>query len=385
MSVADIYQELFEHSPQGMLLIDPQTGVPVDCNQAIVQELGYSREEFCRMRLAQHEILDNDSRIAAGIQQALQTGESRFQSLFRSKAGRSKEFWFTLQIIQAENRNLLLAYCQVASQKQQTMQALQQAWINAQQAHRRLSQELQTMDELQRSIMPAQAYVDQNICAWGIYQPSGLAGGDYFDYLPLPEEGLRCVIADVSGHGARAAFVMAMVRTVFHFQESRALPLSLLLKTLNRQLMQTVGSDGDFVTLLAVDILPGQASLEYVNAGHCPGFFRDESGRMELQATSPLLGVVEDDFQVQTIQLEGSWDLLLYTDGLYECRLQSGDIFGYESFRELCFWLLSQGALDLERLPHEVARAAPELVGFNDDLTSLYVRGALHAKDQEPS
>jgi hypothetical protein len=39
--------------------------------------------------------------------------------------------------------------------------------------------------------------------------------------------------------------------------------------------------------------------------------------------------------------------------------------------------------LDLERLPHEVARAAPELVGFNDDLTSLYVCGCQNPEEKK--
>lgn len=218
----------------------------------------------------------------------------------------------------------------------------------------------------------------------GVYQPSGLAGGDYFDYLSLAGEGLRCVIGDVSGHGARAAFVMAMVRTVFHFQEYQELALPLLLQRLNTKIMQTVGAEGDFVTLFAADIQPLQGRLEYVNAGHCPGFFQDQAGRKELEPTSPLLGVLEDEFQSESMQLHGDWELLLYTDGCYECRLQNGNIFGYEPFWEICFKLISQGVLDLQALPHEVAKAAPELVGFNDDLTSLHVSGRSNRKAQEP-
>lgn len=94
MSVADTYRELFEHCPQGMLIVDPGTGVPVDCNQAAALELGYSRGEICGMRLAQHEVLEGDSRIAAGMQQALQIGKSSFQALLWTKQGRSRDFSF---------------------------------------------------------------------------------------------------------------------------------------------------------------------------------------------------------------------------------------------------------------------------------------------------
>ncbi len=348
------------HSTQFLLLL-PNTTV----------EILYRVAEKLRMLVANSWLVHNGQQILGSASLGgtlVQVEDSADTVLHRAdqQLRQSKEAQGNcISIDEAEDR----------PQRKKTMQALHQAWLNAEQAHRQLSRELQTMDELQRSVMPAQPYVSAQLTAKGLYMPSGLAGGDYFDYMQLPEGGLRCIVADVSGHGARAAFIMAMVHTVFHFDELQSLPLSLLAQKINRQMMNTLGQQGDFVTMLAADVQPEQGCLQYINAGHCPGFLQNAHDIWELEPTDPLLGVLEAGFEPRTVQLYETWQLLLYTDGLYECRMQGGDIFGYEPFRDLCFDLLVRGVLDIEQLPRVVARAAHGIVGFNDDLSCLHVWG----------
>ena len=53
------------------------------------------------------------------------------------------------------------------------------------------------------------------------YQTSRHAGGDYYDVLPLGDDRFGILVADVSGHGAPAAIVMAMIRAVVHTYPGR--------------------------------------------------------------------------------------------------------------------------------------------------------------------
>ncbi|MCA1743147.1 MAG: fused response regulator/phosphatase, partial [Desulfovibrionales bacterium] len=222
-------------------------------------------------------------------------------------------------------------------------------------ATRKISREVESMYDLQRSIMPAGSYKSGNLSVHGLYIPSGISSGDYFDYIPLEGGGVRCVVADVSGHGARASFIMAMVRTIFHFDDHQNLPLAVLTERLNRQLIQTVGNDGDFVTMFAIDIMPDDDLAAYINAGHCPGFLHNSDGFKEIEPTAPLLGLFEEDIPETLLSLGGAYKLLLYTDGIYECTIKGADIFGYDRFRDLCQVLLSGDKFDLKSLPGVVA------------------------------
>lgn len=244
---------------------------------------------------------------------------------------------------------------------------------DAEEAKRKISREVESMYDLQRSIMPADPYQSGNLSVHGLYIPSGISSGDYFDYIPLEGGGVRCVVADVSGHGARASFIMAMVRTIFHFDDNRNLPLKVLAARLNRQLVQTVGNDGDFVTMFAIDIMPAAHQAAYINAGHCPGFLYNSEGFTEIEPTAPLLGFSDEDVPDALLSLGKAYKLLLYTDGIYECTIKGADIFGYDRFRDLCQVLLSGNKFDLKSLPEVVAGSASDIVGFDDDLTALYI------------
>lgn len=261
------------------------------------------------------------------------------------------------------------------TERKKNRKALQTAQRKVEAANRQLLMELLSLSELQQSLLPDKPYATPCLSAQGIYQPSGLAAGDYFDYIPLAGSALRCVIADVSGHGARAAFIMSMVRTFFHFAANQNTPLSDMIKALNRQLIQKIGNQGDFVTLLVTDIYPENGFIEYINAGHCPAFFKEGEKITEITATAPLLGVVDTDFLHKRLECRGKWELLMYTDGFYECRIQGRGIFGYDSFKKLCGSLLRRGTFQVDQLPGKVAGCAEGIVGFDDDLTALHIEG----------
>lgn len=236
-----------------------------------------------------------------------------------------------------------------------------------------LSRELEAMNELQQRIVPAEPFISEHIRAEGLYIPSGLASGDYFDFFPREQGGLRCVVADVSGHGARAAFIMAMVRTVFHLNDTRNLPLPDLLSRLNAELLDTLGEDGDFITVFAADVDPEKNRLEYVNAGHCPAFFKDDQGFREMESTSGILGVFQEGFEARTLRTDSPWKLLIYTDGFYESKVSDSGIFGYEAFRDLCSEIMQDEEFEVSLLPESVSRAVRGDIEITDDQTALYV------------
>ena len=80
------------------------------------------------------------------------------------------------------------------------------------------------------------------------YRTSRHAGGDYYDVLDLGGDRYGIMTADVSGHGAPAAIVMAMIRAVLHTYSAPDDPSAVLLH-INRH-FRYLQNRGIFATAL---------------------------------------------------------------------------------------------------------------------------------------
>ena len=82
------------------------------------------------------------------------------------------------------------------------------------QAYESVDYEMKVVGEIQRSLLPAKMPVIPTLAVAASYQTSHRAGGDYYDFFPLPEGKWGILIADVSGHGTPAAVLMAVTHSL---------------------------------------------------------------------------------------------------------------------------------------------------------------------------
>jgi sigma-B regulation protein RsbU (phosphoserine phosphatase) len=240
-------------------------------------------------------------------------------------------------------------------------------------AYQRIESQMRTVAELQKKLVPVSGLDVPGFRIRHLYEPSGLASGDYYDWMLLPSGEVRIVVADVSGHGARAAFVMAMVRTVVRAASARGADIESVLKITNTQLLETVGNEPDFVTILLADIDACRQRLRFTNAGHCPGLVRIGETVQSLGAATPMLGFFPLEFAAQELPFPPGSGLLLYTDGLYEWEVDVGKQLGVDRFMGLAEDVIRQKSVfldDLMRRLESVGQMAPV---FADDLTALWV------------
>jgi sigma-B regulation protein RsbU (phosphoserine phosphatase) len=215
-----------------------------------------------------------------------------------------------------------------------------------------LDRELQAVGEIQRSLLPQDLPQIPGFEIATYYQTSARAGGDYYDFFPLPTGGWGIFIADVSGHGTPAAVLMAVVHAVAHAQPGTHTPPIDLLRHLNRSLTQSYTRGGTFVTAFYAVLDPERRTLTYSRAGHNPPRLVRGDHVISLEECGALpLGIIDDQkFREKTIPLERGDLLLLYTDGITETRgggeatagtaARSHELFGVERRDEL---LLSCG------------------------------------------
>lgn len=239
----------------------------------------------------------------------------------------------------------------------------------------RIQQEIELVASLQQKLLPASSPLFPGIAIESVYRASGQASGDYFDYFALADDKtLRVVVADVSGHGARAAFIMGIVRTLFRMTRNTQQSLGETVHAINTHLLEIIGKEEDFVTLLCADIDTLGNTLEYVNAGHCPGILRTGDGtRIELASTTSLLGFFAQPIQTHTCPFTPGSRLFLYTDGFFDWRMANGERFSFEMFRELAVRLLDMPNSYVTTLEHNIAELAKGTDGFRDDITGLWI------------
>ncbi|WP_353116448.1 fused response regulator/phosphatase [Nitratidesulfovibrio sp.] len=279
----------------------------------------------------------------------------------------------------------------------------------------RLTREMARVAELQMRLLPSSSPYLPGLHVESLYRPSGDASGDYFDYFLLPPRApvaappsapptqpspagqhvgqqaspvrhvphgadgpvLRVVIADVSGHGARAAFLMSIVRTLVRAQNDGMPPQPLpeTVRRINRHLVDIIGGEPDFVTLFAGDIDFDAGTLEYVNAGHCPALLRGDDGQVaRLTSNAPLLGFFNADFAAELRPFPPGSQLLLFTDGLHDWTVGSGARLGPERFLELTEPCLRAGREVLATMESALHDAAGGMPPFRDDVTALWIR-----------
>ncbi len=204
---------------------------------------------------------------------------------------------------------------------------------------RALDAELAAAASVQRWLLPPLTSPGPDIRGAASYRTAQHASGDYYDAGELPDGRFGILIADVSGHGAAAAVLMAILRTVVHDEvdRSRVFGAAALLDHADDHLCALgLPSRGAFVTAFSGSLDTSSGEFSYSCAGHPPPRLmraRATGGPtitpLDGASTQPL-GVLEDrpPRREESIRLEPGDLLLFYSDGITEARSPTGEFFG---------------------------------------------------------
>ncbi|MBU1248522.1 MAG: SpoIIE family protein phosphatase [Proteobacteria bacterium] len=258
------------------------------------------------------------------------------------------------------------------NRRQQNERKLELLNQNLKEAFERIAREMDLVAKLQAKLLPSRSPRLPGIRLETLYRPSGRASGDYFDFFQTGPETIRLVIADVSGHGAQAAFIMAIVRTLFHASVSTSMSLEATMELVNTHLCETIGQESDFVTIFAADLNLADGEMRYINAGHCPCLLLNDGAQAEpLHSMHPPAGFVDAQYQARTISLKDKGQLFLFTDGLYEWQPEPGRVFGLEPFLLICEELLPRSENFLDEVEQRLRTLTGRKPDFSDDLTAV--------------
>ena len=192
--------------------------------------------------------------------------------------------------------------------------------------------------EIQQRLFPKCAPVLEGFDIAGATFPAEATGGDYFDYLPMLNDRLGIIVADVTGHGVGPALLMAETRAYLRVLTGRREDVGEILTRANGVLSEDVGAER-FVTLFMARLDPRERELIYASAGHPPAYILDAAGRVKgtLPRTGVPLGIHPDTkyLPAPAIKLERGDLLLALTDGLEEAAAPDDTLFGIDRIFEV--------------------------------------------------
>jgi sigma-B regulation protein RsbU (phosphoserine phosphatase) len=207
-------------------------------------------------------------------------------------------------------------------------------------AYEIVERELNLVADIQRSLLPQVLPEVPGLELAAYYRTSRWAGGDYYDFFPLPDGRWGILIADVSGHGTPAAVMMAVTHSLAHSLPGPADPPAKLLDYVNQKLANhyTIANE-IFVTAFYGIYDPVQRTLTYSSAGHNPPRLKrcyDGSVQSLEEVGGPPLGLFDDlDYEQTTLQLRPGDILAFYTDGITEALNVENKQFGVDRLDEV--------------------------------------------------
>jgi serine phosphatase RsbU (regulator of sigma subunit)/anti-sigma regulatory factor (Ser/Thr protein kinase) len=203
------------------------------------------------------------------------------------------------------------------------------------QARERLEQEMRVATLIQQQFLPRELpqLRDWQVAAY--YGPARAVGGDFYDFIALPDGRIGIVVGDVTDKGVPAALIMARTQSVLRGEAPRFMSPAKVLERANEILLPEMPARM-FVTCLYMILEPETGKVVYANAGHNLPYVRTADEVMELRATGMPLGLLPGmDYPEHEAVLAPGESVLLYSDGLVEAHDRAGDMFGFPRLREL--------------------------------------------------
>jgi len=239
-----------------------------------------------------------------------------------------------------------------------------------------LEHELDLASEVQRRMLPKQPPQVPGLDIHALVQFSRQVGGDFYDFIIMPQGRTGIVIADTVGKSIPAALMAASVRSSLKAQAGSIYRISEVVERVNVMLCEDT-LPSEFVTLFYGVIDARTKRMAYCNAGHDPPLLLRGGEALKLTAGGALLGVMPDaSFEQESLQLQVGDVLLLYTDGIIDAASYNGQRYGRERLVES----LKRHAVEkytAEELAEQLVWDVRRFGGLNvrtDDLTLMVIR-----------
>ncbi|NWG08584.1 MAG: SpoIIE family protein phosphatase [Chloroflexi bacterium] len=229
----------------------------------------------------------------------------------------------TFRGLTEKNRQLQQAYDELKAAQEQLIEK------------ERMERELKVAADIQMSILPDVLPVNEAFDFGGRILPARQVGGDFYDVFELGDDKLGVLIGDVADKGVPSAIFMARAHALIIAEADSSMRPGDVLRMANTHITRLEKST-QFVTALygVLDTTTGEFS--YARAGHEPPLLLTANGEVHRLPHKPgmALGLWEDiALDEYSLTLPKDSLLVMFTDGMTDCRNPKGEPFGLERIK----------------------------------------------------
>jgi serine phosphatase RsbU (regulator of sigma subunit) len=236
----------------------------------------------------------------------------------------------------------------------------------------RIDQELRTAAQIQQALLPPPRRKGPFFDAMGTSIPCRAVGGDFFEYMDVPE-GFGFALGDVAGKGPPAALLTAVLQGIMAGQAQSNLAPSETMRRINVALMSR-GIESRFATAFLGHLTP-EGRLTYTNAGHNPPFVFSKAGIRRLETGGMIVGLFPAaEYEEETIQLEPGDTIVVFSDGVSEATSGSGEEFGDDRIESTVKANLSGTSDQVLTALLDAVREFTKGTAQGDDVTAVVIR-----------
>ena len=199
----------------------------------------------------------------------------------------------------------------------------------------RLESEIAMARTIQHKLLPPAEAALPGFTVLAHFEPVAEIGGDYYDYLPMPDGRTAIALGDVSGHGLPTGLLVAMAKAGLSTLLEAGHEKSELFSRLN-DLIHRSTDPRHYMTLCLLSYDAGQRRGTLTNAGQLAPY-RVSGDRLEsLSLPSLPLGLFPDKtFPSQEFDFASGDRLVFFSDGIVEAADAKDEPFGFERFESV--------------------------------------------------
>ena len=240
---------------------------------------------------------------------------------------------------------------------------------------------------IQRALLPnpadVAAFKGADICA--SMTPAREVGGDFYDFLELPDGRVVIGVGDVCGKGMPAALFMGIAKTLIRINVKSGVDLGAAITRANDEIVSENTAEL-FATIFYASFDPHAGALTYVSCGHNPPYIRRANGTVEaLPAGGMPIGVFGGiTAKLQHEVLSPGDMLFLFTDGVTEAFSPEKEEFGETRLTEA---LKRPGAHSAKGWMSQVLAAVEDFAAGadqSDDVTCMALLAPERTEERMP-